>query len=153
MKKVLFLAATGLFFAGCATHDRVHTRSDGTPVYDFSPMPQSSVAGEGTLMPGIYDANQTPTGQFTGQERSSQIAGPGPILPPEADARELDHSPAPATGAGSLGQSGIHPDQNVVTEGSLVDHPVGVGSSPGVASGSGANVQTNNPTIPSKLEQ
>ena len=155
MKKMLFVTATGLLLVGCATREggRVYTSSDGTPVYDFDPMPQTSVVGEGTLMPGLNDVNQTSTGQFTGQERSSQMAGPRPILPPQSDARDLDHSAAPAIGAGTLGQSGIHPDQNVVTEGSLVDHPAGVGSAPGVASGSGANVQTNNPTIPNKLEQ
>ena len=27
-------------------------------------------------MPGMYDVRQMPTGQFTGQERSSDIAGP-----------------------------------------------------------------------------
>jgi hypothetical protein len=153
MKNVLFLAATGFLLSGCATHERVHTSSDGTPVYDFRSTPQTSVAGEGTLMPGVYDVNQTPNGQFTGQERTSEMAGPRPIMPSQADARELDHSAAPVTGAGSLGQSGIKPDQNVVTGESLVDHPVGVGSAPGVVSGSGANVQTNNPTIPNKLEQ
>ena len=155
MKKILFLAAAGLFFAGCATREggRVYTSSDGTPVYDFNPLPQTSVAGEGTLMPGMYDARQAATGQFTAQERSSEMAGPKPILPPLADAQELDHSAAPVIGAGSLGQSGINPNQNVVTGGSLIDRPAGVGSAPGVVSGSGANVQTNNPTIPSKLDQ
>ena len=153
MKKVIFLAASGLILAGCATHERVHTSSDGTPVYDFNPMPQTSVAGDGTLMPGIYDANQTPNGQFTGQERTSEMAGPRPILPPQADGRERDPNAAPVIGAGTLGQSGIQPNLNAVTEGSLVDHPAGVGSAPGVVSGSAANVQTNNPTIPNKLEQ
>jgi hypothetical protein len=155
MKNTLFLTVTGLVLVGCATREgeKVYTTSDGTPVYDFNPLPQTSVAGEGTLMPGIYDVNRTSPGQFTGQERSSQLAGPTPILPPKADAREVDHSAAPAIGAGSLGQSGIEPEQNVVTGESLVDHPAGVGSAPGVVSGSAANVLTNNGTIPSKLEQ
>ncbi len=155
MKKIFVLAASGVLFAGCATREggRVHSSSDGTPVYDFRAQPQTVVAGEGTLMPGMYDVRQMPTGQFTGQERSSDIAGPRPILPPRADATETDHSAAPVLGAGSLGQSGIHPDENAVTGGSLVDHPSGVGSAPGIVSGSGSNVETNNPTIPNKLDQ
>lgn len=155
MKNILCFAALGMVLTGCATREggKVYTSSDGTPVYDFRSQPQTSVAGEGTLMPGMYDVRQMPTGQMTGQERSSDIAGPRPILPPRADATETDHSAAPVIGAGSLGQSGIRPDQNTVTGGALVDHPAGVGSAPGVVSGSGSNVETNNPTVPNKLER
>ena len=40
-----------------------------------------------------------------------------------------------------------------VTGAGLVDYPTGVGSAPGVVSGSASKVETNNPTIPNKLDQ
>jgi hypothetical protein len=115
------------------------------------------------LMHGVYDSRQLPTGQFTGQERTQDLVGQRPTLPREADARQLDHSPAPTSGAGTLGQSGIT-GANSVRGTDLADGPVnpqgsaadiyrapGVGGSPAAETGSGNNVRTNNVTVPSKV--
>ena len=111
MKKALILSAAGLILVGCATGEngRVTTKADGTRVYGLDDQPQSSAAGDGPLMHGVYDSRSVPSGQFTGHERTQDVIGRRPTLPREADAREMDHSAAPILGAGSLGQSGIQP--------------------------------------------
>jgi hypothetical protein len=169
MKKILIGAAAGLLLAGCATGEngKVTTTRNGTPVYGLNDQPETSVSGEGSLMHGVYDARQMPTGQFTGQERTQDFIGQQqPTLPREANPGEMNHSPAPAIGAGTLGQSGIKPGSSSVRGPDLVNggpmdvqnaatdiyRAPGVGGAPSNESGSGSNVRTNNPTIPNKAD-
>jgi hypothetical protein len=120
MKALVTLSA--LLLAGCASTEngRVSYDNDGTKVYGLDDRPQSSVAGEGTLMPGAYDSHTMPTGQFTGKERTQDFVGTYPVPPREADPREMSREPrqvgtgiVPPIGAGSLGQSGITPGLSV----------------------------------------
>lgn len=169
MKKILIGTAAGLLLAGCATSEngRVSTSANGTPLYGLDDQPETSVSGNGPLMPGVYDVRQMPAGQFTGQERTQDFVGQSQTLPRQADARELDHRAAPAIGAGTLGQSGIQPGNNSIRGSDLVNSgPIdvqnaatdiyrapGVGGSAASETGtaSGANVRTNNITVPKKL--
>ena len=168
MKKALILSAAGLILVGCATGENgtVTTKADGTRVYGLDDQPQSSAAGDGPLMHGVYDSRSVPSGQFTGHERTQDVIGQRPTLPREADAREMDHSAAPILGAGSLGQSGIQPGARAVRGPDLVDaganprgsasdiyRPFDVGSAPTAEIGSGSNFRTNNVTIPNKVDQ
>jgi len=161
MKRLLISALTGLFLAGCASTENgtVQNSSSGTPLYGLDDQPQSSTSGEGSLMPGAYDPRHLSTGQFTGQERTSDVIGQNPTLPREADARQMDRSAGRSlgTGTGSLGQAGVEPVRN--TPGSI-DSTLNPGGSPsasdiyrtGEASGRAPGVetsqaaQTNNPS-------
>jgi hypothetical protein len=49
----------------------VRTTGEGVRAYGLNDQPQTSVAGEGSLMPGIYDSRHLSTGQFTGHERTT----------------------------------------------------------------------------------
>lgn len=167
MKTILMSAAAGLLLAGCATGEsgRVTTTANGTPVYGLNDQPETTVGGGGPLMHGLSDSRHMPTGQFTGQERTEDVVGQFPTVPREADPRQLDHSAAPATGAGTLGQSGIQPGRNSVRGTDLINggpmdtqnaatdiyRAPGVGGAPGTESRSGASIQTNNVTIPHKI--
>jgi hypothetical protein len=176
MRNVFISVAFSAFLAGCASTQtgRVTTAPDGTPVYGLSPQPETALAGERPLMPGSSSGHMMETGQFTGQERTHDLIGQGAI-PPASDAREWARTSKPPTGAtgkgaGTLGQSGIFPDQNI-TSGTLMgsnlypptanppslataptlSQPLtgetakrgAVGSAPGPESG-GANSLTNN---------
>jgi hypothetical protein len=105
-------------FAGCASTDNSTASSSAATVGEVvSDQPQTSVAGEGSLMPGAYGSRRLQTGQFTGRERTSDQVGQNPVLPREADPRELSRSDESlGTGAGSLGQSGIVPDHHISTQ-------------------------------------
>src|SRR5690242_12068961 len=114
MKMILLLTAgAGVLLSGCAWNDNERAQ------------PQSNLVGEGPIMPGLYDSREPATGQFTGQERTLGSIAPQPTLPPDADARELDHSAPPIIGAGSLGQSGIKPENRVVTGSTLMEQQAG----------------------------
>jgi hypothetical protein len=149
--------------AGCATTETgTASRDSAATSYPLDDQPQTAIAGEGSLMPGAYGSRPLPTGQFTGRERTNDQIGQHPTLPPAADARELARSEEGlATGAGTLGQSGIFPDKPVSSE-TLIESsfpPVtqaeqpaapprqsqlpmeGVGSAP--PSSEGANASTN----------
>jgi hypothetical protein len=160
MKRTLICAAAGLLFAGCASTEdgTVRNTAEGTH-YGLIDQPQTSVAGEGTLMPGAYDPRHLPNGQFTGQERTQSLVGQAPTLPREADARQMERTPGNTlgTGAGALGQAGIPPSNAIDTTLNPALSPsaseiyragetgpaTGVGTAPGPETGS--NVQTNNP--------
>jgi hypothetical protein len=120
----VFLSAGVL--AGCATNPGPVTyKADGTPVYTLDERPWSTASGEGALMPGAFENGEIRSGQFTGQERTHARIGQFPVIPPDADAREVARDPAPpptlgaavistrGAGAGTLGQSGIVPGQPV----------------------------------------
>lgn len=173
MKAFVFSAlATGLL-VGCASTDTTTvTGSSGSAVTTVDEQPQTAIVGEGSLMPGAYDTRSVPTGQFTGRERTNDQIGQRPILPREADARDLARSEESlgASGTGTLGQSGIAPNR-VVTSGTLMESadPVpppahaavtppgsdtereritaeGIGSAPGASSGA-ASLTNTGPNI------
>lgn len=83
-------------------------------------------------MPGAYGSREMQTGQFTGRERTSDMIGQRPTLPREADPRELTRTgninTETANGAGTLGQTGIVPDEPVSRETILEDAPAPAGS-------------------------
>jgi hypothetical protein len=120
MKALLIYSLGGLLLAGCAMTEsgRVSRTEDGTRVYGLNDQPQTSVAGEGSLMPGAYESGNMQTGQFTGRERTNDQIGQRPALPPEPDAREIGRGPETETGkgAGTLGQTGIVPGEPVTSE-------------------------------------
>jgi len=129
MRNVFISAAVSTLLAGCASTQtgRVTTASDGTRVYGLSPQPESALVGEQPLMPGSTSGHRVEAGQFTGQERTNDQVGEGAI-PPASDAREWARTSKPPTGAtgkgaGTLGQSGIFPDQNI-TSGTLIGSDV-----------------------------
>jgi hypothetical protein len=117
MKAFFTCATAACLLGGCASND-VSTATHRAEVLDDQP--QTSVAGGGTLMPGAYGSRSLATGQFTGRERTNDQVGQRPTLPREADARELARSDdglaGLGTGAGTLGQSGLLPDEPVSTE-------------------------------------
>lgn len=118
MKAFLSSLAAALLAAGCASTDEYSTASSPRVGETISDQPQSSVAGEGSLMTGAYDTRRMQTGQFTGRERTNDQVGQRPTLPGGADPRELARSEdsTGTTGAGTLGQSGILPDEPVSPE-------------------------------------
>ena len=118
MKTLIISSLAGALLVGCATTETgTVSREDGATVYGLDEQPQTAIAGEGSLMPGAYGSRPLPTGQFTGRERTNDQVGQRPILPREADARGLARSEEGlATGAGTLGQSGIVPNEPVSTE-------------------------------------
>ena len=109
---------------GCASNDYSNTASTSSSQSTLdssgelvSDQPQSSIAGEGSLMPGAYDTRRMQTGQFTGRERTNDEIGQRPTLPREANPGELARSEdSLGTGAGSLGQSGVAPSEPVSAE-------------------------------------
>ena len=122
MKALLIYSLGGLLLAGCTMteSERVSRSEDETSVYGMSDQPQTSVAGEGSLMPGAYESGNMETGQFTGQERTNSQIGQRATLPPETD---VGRGPETETGkgAGTLGQSGIVPGEPVTSETLLED--------------------------------
>ena len=118
MKGLIVISLVSAVVAGCTTteSDRVTRAPDGTSVYGLDDQPQSVVSGQGSLMPGAYGSRHMQTGQFTGRERTNDQVGQRPILPREADPRELARDGETATGAGTLGQTGIVPGQPVTSE-------------------------------------
>jgi hypothetical protein len=118
MKTLIIATLTGALLVGCATTETGTTNREGdATVYALDDQPQTATAGEGSLMPGAYGSRDLPTGQFTGRERTNDQVGQRPTLPREADARELARGEESlATGAGTLGQSGIVPNEPVSTE-------------------------------------
>ena len=118
MKALLILPLGAALLTGCATTETgsVSRTSDGTAVYGLSEQPQTAIAGDGTLMPGAYGSRHLQTGQFTGRERTNDQIGQRPVLPGEADARQLARDGEIGTGAGALGQSGIVPGQPVTSD-------------------------------------
>jgi len=176
MKLFFTCVASAALLVGCASTEngRVEQTPNGTH-YGLDDQPQSSIAGEGPLMPGAYDSHNPLTGQFTGQERSSEMIGVRPTLPREADARQMDRS-VPVqlgTGAGSLGQSGIVMGEPAVNGTALLDKPLNPGAEPSASdiyrpSASdtsavgvgrapeteiGRNAATNNPTVPNRVDE
>jgi hypothetical protein len=124
MKALLLLAATGCMLAGCVSTEteRVSSTVNDTPVYGLDDQPQTSVVGDGSLMPGAYGSRAAETGQFTGRERTNDQIGQRPTLPREADARELERDNETGKGAGTLGHSGIVPGEPV-TGRTLLEEP------------------------------
>src|SRR5688500_2777835 len=120
MKPLILSAFAGLLFGCASTDTNTVTRPSGSTITTVEDQPQTATAGEGSLMPGAYDARNLPTGQFTGRERTNDQIGQRPTLPREADARELARSEEGladgARGAGTLGQSGIVPEHAVTSE-------------------------------------
>src|SRR5688500_12927084 len=117
MKPLILSAFAGLLFGCASTDTNTVTRPSGSTITTVEDQPQTATAGEGSLMPGAYDARNLPTGQFTGRERTNDQIGQRPTLPREADARDLARSEEGlATGAGTLGQSGISPNRPVSAE-------------------------------------
>lgn len=116
MKAFLTSTIVACVAAGCASNDSM--TASRNPGELFSDQPQTSIAGEGSLMPGAYSSRQLHTGQFTGRERTNDQIGQRPTLPREADSRELARSEdSPGnSGAGTLGQSGVVPDEPVSSE-------------------------------------
>jgi hypothetical protein len=129
MKTWIISSLASALLVGCATNDTDRaSRNDGAGTRGLDDQPQSVTAGEGSLMPGAYGSRPLPTGQFTGQERTMTQIGQGPTLPREADARELARNEEGlATGAGTLGQSGISPNRPVSAE-SLIESSAGSSS-------------------------
>ena len=82
--------------AGCASTEtgRVQKTSDGTLLYGLDDQPQTSVAGEGTLMPGAYDSRNLGTGQFTGQHANDFSAQNIEYKYEFADTRRSVYTPA-----------------------------------------------------------
>jgi hypothetical protein len=120
---------------------------DGTRQYGLSEQPQAATV-DGSLMPGAYGSRLLATGQFTGRERTSDQIGQHPVLPREADARELARSNGTVMGLRTLGQSGIVPE-NSIFSGALVG-PEAVGAPPGGTVGRnqnslGTNILANPP--------
>jgi hypothetical protein len=153
MKMLIISSLAAALLVGCATTETgTVSRNDGTKVYGLDDQPQTAIAGEGSLMPGAYGSRPLPTGQFTGRERTNDQVGQRPTIPREADARELARSEEGlATGAGTLGQSGVIPGETVSTEtimetsaAPLAEHQ-GVGAPAVNSEGSGAS--TNAPTV------
>ncbi len=118
MKTLIISSLAGALLVGCATTETgTVSRDEGATVYGLDDQPQTATAGEGSLMPGAYGSRPLPTGQFTGRERTNDQVGQRATLPREADARELARSEEGlATGAGTLGQSGLVPNEPVSTE-------------------------------------
>jgi hypothetical protein len=172
MKPFIFSALATGFLAGCASTDSTTvTRRSGSSVTSVDDQPQTAIVGEGSLMPGAYDTRSVPTGQFTGRERTNDQIGQRPTLPREADARDLARSEESlgVSGTGTLGQSGIVPDQPVTSE-TLMEtaEPVpppahaavvppgsdreriaaeSIGSAPGVSSGAASTTNTAANTV------
>lgn len=117
MKVLLIFPLGAALLAGCATTETgsVTRAPDGTVVYGLREQPQTAIAGAGTLMRGAYGSRSLPTGQFTGSERTSDQISQRPVLPGEADARELARGGEIGTGAGALGQVGIVPGRPVTS--------------------------------------
>jgi len=145
MKGMLTCAAVASLLVGCVTTETgtVSSTRNGTRAYGLDDQPQSSVAGTGSLMPGAYDNRQMQTGQFTGRERTNDMIGQSPTLPREADARELARSEQSNRGAGTLGQSGVVPDQDVsnevIIESSTPALPSAAGNAPASEAGRGSD--------------
>jgi hypothetical protein len=129
MKRLLILSVGGCLLAGCVSNEngRVSRTADGTRAYGLNDQPQTSIAGEGSLMPGAYENRQMETRQFTGRERTNDEIGQRPALPPEADRRELARGSENETGkgAGALGQSGVVPGEPVSRDTLIEDVPSG----------------------------
>jgi hypothetical protein len=92
MKALIILSLGGLLLAGCATNETARVSRSDSRLDGLDDQPQTSVAGEGSLMPGAYESRTMETGQFTGRERTNDQIGQRPTLPREADARELERS-------------------------------------------------------------
>ena len=118
MKALFILPLGAALLAGCSTTEtgNVSRTADGTVVYGLRKQPQTAIAGAGTLMPGAYGSRRLQTGQFTGHERTNDQISQQPVLPGEADARELARGGEIGTGARTLGQSGIVPGRPVTSD-------------------------------------
>jgi hypothetical protein len=127
MKALFTLSISVGLLAGCASTGTGHANRSGEGARDLDDQPQTSVAGEGSLMPGAYGSRAMERGQFTGQERTNAQVGQRPTLPREADARELAHDSETERGAGTLGQSGIVPGEPV-TGRTLIEQPAPPGA-------------------------
>ena len=118
MKALLLGSVAACCLAGCASNEFTssHTRPVDA-VETIDDQPQTAVSGTGSLMPGAFDSRRMETGQFTGRERTNDQVGQRPTLPREADPRELarseDSLATPPQRAGTLGQSGVVPDEPV----------------------------------------
>src|SRR5687768_13073280 len=117
MKTLILSSLAGALLVGCATTETGTVGNTQNENYGLDEQPQTATAGEGSLMPGAYGSRPLPTGQFTGRERTNDQIGQRPTLPREADARELARGEEGlGTGAGTLGQSGVVPNQPVSTD-------------------------------------
>src|SRR5687768_1748084 len=118
MKTWIISSLASAMLLGCATNDTgTASRNDPGGSNGVDDQPQTAASGEGSLMPGAFGSRSLPTGQFTGRERTNDQIGQRPTLPREADARELARNEEGlATGAGTLGQSGISPNRPVSAE-------------------------------------
>src|SRR5687768_12981097 len=118
MKTWIISSLASAMLLGCATNDTgTASRNDPGGSNGVDDQPQTAASGEGSLMPGAFGSRSLPTGQFTGRERTNDQIGQRPTLPREADARELARGEEGlGTGAGTLGQSGVVPNQPVSTD-------------------------------------
>lgn len=126
MKTFILTTAAGCLLSGCALTETgsTHRTNSGATVYGLNDQPQTSVAGNGSLMPGAFGSREIPTGQFTGRERTPDQIGQQPLLPREADGSQLVRN-GPAglgTGAGTLGQAGILPNRPVSND-TIMEEP------------------------------